>query len=267
MKTISIIGVGNLAACLIHRLIDSKTPVKIQLYDKDIKKNTYSRRKNISFSITIDSKISKSDMILLAVKPNKFASISEELSKYIKPKTIIISLMAGLKINLLSQSIDTKNTIVRVMTNINARYGNANSFYYIPKKHGNKNDKAITNFLEVFGECEKVKNEREIDKLTALSGSGPAYFIFFTEIVKKVFKDFGFNDTKSNRLAVDLFFSTAFTCKESGIDLKKIRNTVVSKNGTTQAALTTMKERKLEDIIMKSIKSAFKKSIEIGKNN
>mgnify|MGYP005692699795 FL=1 len=56
MKTISIIGVGNLAACLIHRLIYSKTPVKIQLYDKDIKKNNYSRRKNLSFSIKIDSK-------------------------------------------------------------------------------------------------------------------------------------------------------------------------------------------------------------------
>ena len=95
MKTISIIGVGNIAACLIHRLIESKTPVKIQLYDMDINKNTHTRRKNLSFSVTIDSKISKSDMILLAVKPSQFSSLSEALSKYIKPKTIIVSLMAG----------------------------------------------------------------------------------------------------------------------------------------------------------------------------
>jgi pyrroline-5-carboxylate reductase len=111
-----------------------------------------------------------------------------------------------------------------------------------------------------------VENENQIDKVTALTGSGPAYFIHFLEAIIQTFKNFGFSENKAETYAKELFYGTAITCMNENKNLKKTKDSVISKGGTTDAALKTLDALKFKSILTKSIKEAYNKAQQLGKN-
>ena len=111
-----------------------------------------------------------------------------------------------------------------------------------------------------------LKTEVQIDKATALIGSGPAYFIYFAESIFKTFQSFGFSKNESKNLVTDLFYGTALTCKEDKRDFEEIKKSIVSKGGTTESALKRLDRLQTKKIIMGSIKDAYIKAKSLGKN-
>ncbi len=267
IKNISIIGVGNLAKCFINRLITYKGKYKIFLYDINKKQDKYSSIKNVKFYRSINQYLSESQIVFLAIKPHDFKYVSKDIIEYGDKKSIVISLMAGTKLNVIDQALNKDFCTVRMMTNINAQFGNAQSFIYTKKDFPKNKFNNLVNFLKLFGVITRVNTEMQMDKLTALCGSGPAYFIYFTEIVKDTFKKFGFKESEAEQLSKNLFYSTGYTCYHSNNNMKDIKRTIVSKKGTTEAALVMMDKKNIRKVIMESIDQAYKKSIQLGKGN
>ena len=266
IKTISIIGAGNLAQCLIERIVACKQNYEILVYDIDKKKNKYSSKKNIKFFTNINQKISESQIILLAIKPNDMKFISDDIVKYGDKRSMLISLIAGTRLNMINKVFKKSFYIARIMTNINSQFGNAQSFIFAGTNFSQNKLKSLEYFFKLFGTTTIVKRESQIDKITALCGSGPAYFIYFTEIIKDTFKKFGFKENEAEQLSKHLFYSTSYTCFYKKDSMKDIKKMIVSKKGTTEAALNMMTKKNIKKIIMDSINQAYEKSIEIGKN-
>ena len=265
IKNISIIGAGNLARCFVERIITSKKNYKVFLFDVDKKKNKYSSVRNVNFYPKINQNLSESQLILLAIKPHDFKSVLKDIVEYGHKKSIVASLMAGVKLSIIEKNLNKDFYTARVMTNINAQFGNAQSFILLGKSFPKNRMDNLVNFFKLFGTTTRVNKEGQIDKLTALCGSGPAYFIYFTEIVKDTFKKFGFKENEAEQLSKYLFYSTGYTCYHNDSNMEDIKKTIVSKKGTTEAALVMMEKKNIRKVIMDSIDQAYKKSIQLGK--
>ena len=263
---LGIIGAGNLAQCLIDRISESKCNIEIILYDTDSSKKKFSKRNKLKFQKRIGKEISGCEILLVAVKPHVFPKITSDILKYVSNKTIVVSLMAGTKLNKINKDLNNQFITARVMTNINAKYGNALSFIYYKKNVEKKVISKIKRLFKLFGTISDVSNELQIDKITALCGSGPAYFIHFAEIIKNAFKRLGFKDKDAEDFSRNMFYATGFTCHRDKRKLNSIKSTVVSKKGTTEAALKQMTKSNIEKIIFNSIIKAYQRSIELGKN-
>ena len=264
-STVSIIGVGNLTQSLLKALIDKKYTGKVFIHDIDKNKKKFSLRNKIIFKNNISELVSASNFLIIAVKPNNYKKICLAIQSLIKSDTVIISVMAGIKCKSISSKCGRGELpIARVMTNINARFGYATTFIHYNKYVKNSQINKINKFWKIFGSLNNVRSETEIDKVTALLGSGPAYFLEFMQSMIMVFEKFGFSKKKSNTFVNELFYGTAYLCKNDKRDAESIKKTIISKGGTTEAALKSLKKNNFQKILEKSIIQAFKKAKNIS---
>ena len=264
-RNISIIGVGNLSQALLYCIKNKSLKFNINLYDLDKKKKVFASKKEWSFNAKINKKLAESDLVILAVKPNQYKDACSKINVYAKNKVVIVSLMAGITIKDLEKEFSDKLSIARVMTNINAKYSSAISSIYIDKQFRKDKIVSLKKFFSLFGSIKILKSESQINKITALIGSGPAYFIYFAESMVKTFQSFGFTKYESELLVCELFYGTAKTCITDKRSLNEIKKSVVSKGGTTEAALKKFDKLKTKKIVMESIREAFIRAEDLGK--
>jgi len=265
-KNISIIGVGNLTQTLLFCIKNTSTKLNINLYDLDNKKRVFASSKEWSFNSKIDKKINDCDLIIIAVKPTQYKKVCNAINNYVNKKLVVVSMMAGVKTKDLKDKLSGEVLIARVMTNINAKFGNAISSIYMEKRIKKNDITSLRNLFSLFGSVRFVKTEAQIDKITALLGSGPAYFIYFAESIVKAFQSFGYSKDESNNLVAELFYGTAKMCILDERSFEQIKKTVISKGGTTEAALKNLDNLKTKEKIKKSIKKAYVKAQALGKN-
>ena len=133
-KNISIIGVGNLTQTLLFCIKNTSTKLNINLYDLDNKKRVFASSKEWSFNSKIDKKINDCDLIIIAVKPTQYKKVCNDINNYVNKKLVVVSMMAGVKTKDLKDKLSGEVLIARVMTNINAKFGNAISSIYTEKR-------------------------------------------------------------------------------------------------------------------------------------
>ena len=265
LKRISIIGAGNLTQALLYSIDNSSLKMDINLYDKDKKKKVFASQKKWKFFTKVGKEIADSDIIIIAVKPNQYKNVCSDIKKEDIKDSIIVSLMAGVKISDLKAQLSTQSNVLRVMTNINAKYNNAISSVYFDKSFKKVHMAPLKKFFLLFGDIRVLKKEADIDKATAVIGSGPAYFIYFSESMIEIFQSFGFTKNESVDLVSELFYGTALLCKQDNRSFAKIKKSVVSKGGTTEAALQKLDRLQTKKILMESIKDAYAKAKSLGK--
>lgn len=189
------------------------------------------------------------DCVLLAVKPQTFREIKVDF----KDK-LVVSIMAGVKL------ADLPARSVRVMPNLGARVGKSVSSFVC----GNvrlEEKIFVKNLLEKFGMAIEVKSDDEIDKMTALTGSGPAYLYVFLSALNEVAKGFGF-DEKTTRKVLDGLVSGAVLAAK-GEDFEEMIKKIASKGGTTEAALKVLDEGKFKDVLKKAACAAYFRAKEL----
>ncbi len=254
MKTnITIIGFGTMGKAIANTLL----------------KNTCHNKNKVSaikiFTIDIDKKnvsgIKKSDFIILAVKPQDGNEAINQLKKHnLNKKTILISIMAGFSIKKIMQLSGHKK-IVRMMPNLGLSIGEGIAVW---KKVNlsNSENKKVKQFINKITENFEVKNEDTIDKSTAISGSGPAYFFLLASHLIKASKDLGLTEKEARKLVEKTFFASAVLGKDSNYSalIKKI----TSKGGTTEAALKIFKNKNFDKIVSKAVLSAYKRAKQLS---
>ncbi len=267
---ILIIGAGRMGEAILRawtsKQFNFKT--KITVIEIDPKKKSYIKSRYPNLSISKEIPLSwKGDLVLLAIKPQTFISMPKSFSSIKIDTKIVLSIMAGITLNKL-ESVSCLDAIyVRAMPNLASSVGKGVTGVY-SKKIGNQNNKnKINTLLGALGSVLWLKNEDLFDSLTAISGSGPAYFFLIFLTIKNIAKRLGF----TNKVANDLVSNTAEGALEifkENSNLEKLISDVASPGGTTEAALRVLMKNKpnLISVLNKAILAANKRSKQLGKN-
>ena len=250
MKTqATIIGFGTMGRAISKATLKNDRKVKIFGIDKN-NSNSNKALKNLK----------ESDFIILAVKPQNAKEAVEQIKNHINKKTILISIMAGVSIKKLTHFSNHKK-IVRMMPNLGLSVGEGIAVW---KRAGlsTLEIKKTKNFINKITENFEVKNEDTINKVTAISGSGPAYFFLLADSLIKACDSLGLTKNESQRLVEKTFSASAILGKENNYSalIKK----VASKNGTTEAARKVFQKEDFSRTVLKAVHSAYKRANELG---
>ena len=270
---ILLIGCGKMGGSLLEgivkshdnfNLIDVVDPVINDSYKSNFKKNKtnfYSDIKELKDSITYDS-------IIIATKPNNYVEILEDLKNHItvNEEILIISILAGIKIKKI-QNIIGSVPIIRAMPNIAASVAEGMTALIGNKKITNDKIDTANMIFQSIGNKIWLEDEGQMDSFTAISGSGPAYFFYFTECLHKIAIDEGFSEDVAKQISEQIMIGSGKLIKDSNIDVVQLRENVTSPNGTTEAALKVLcDDDGLLSKLREAIEKAKKRSIEISNN-
>ena len=271
---ILLIGCGKMGSSLLEGIVKSDNfdgmvdviePVIQDSFKEDFKES----KVNFYSDIRENKDTTNYDLILIATKPNIYEEIFNGLKNnlILNDKTLIVSVIAGIRISKIEEIVGSI-PIIRAMPNIAASVLEGMTALIGNKKITNKDILNVDLIFELIGEKIWLKNEAQMDSFTAISGSGPAYFFFFTECLKNIAIEEGFTEDVSNKISQQIIIGSGKLLKDSGIDPKELRENVTSPNGTTEAGLRVLADNKtgLLDKLRQAIIEAKNRSIEISNN-
>ena len=270
--TILLIGCGNMGSSLLKGIVKSDNfNGTVDVIEPAVQDSLIEEFKKSKVNFYSDIKENKDtikyNLIIVATKPNICEEIFNGLKNnlIINDKTLIVSILAGIRINKIEEIVGSV-PIIRAMPNIAASVLEGMTALIGNKKITNKDILNIDLIFELIGERIWLENEIQMDSFTAISGSGPAYFFFFTECLKNIAIEEGFTEDVANKISKQIIIGSGKLVKDSGIDPKELRENVTSPNGTTEAGLKTLLGNKtgLLDKLRRAILEAKKRSKEIS---
>ena len=271
---ILLIGCGKMGSSLLEGIVKSDNfdgmvdviePVIQDSFKEDFKES----KVNFYSDIRENKDAINYDLIIIATKPNIYEEIFNGLKNnlIINDKTLIVSILAGIRISKIEEIVGSI-PIIRAMPNIAASVLEGMTALIGNKKITHEDILNADLIFELIGEKMWLKNEAQMDSFTAISGSGPAYFFFFTECLKNIAIEEGFTEDVSNKISQQIIIGSGKLVKDSVIDPKELRENVTSPNGTTEAGLKVLADNKtgLLDKLKQAIMEAKNRSIEISDN-
>ena len=211
----------------------------------------------------IDDEISELDVLILATKPQQFSDLAKLLQPLLTANTIIISIMAGVKSSVIKEKLKVVK-IVRAMPNTPCQNGHgATGYYLFPEV--TKDEKEVTfKLLSSTGFCTEVKTEEDIDSVTAVSGSGPAYVYLFAKAMQEAGVSMGLEEKNTTKLVLQTLKGALNLMETSGETFDELIANVKSKGGTTEAALNNFIGSNFEQIVAESMQKAKDRASELS---
>lgn len=257
-KKIGLIGVGNMGTSILEGALGKRiiSPSQVWVYDKDKKKSSgFSRRTGVRVANGPKELCQRSDLILLAMKPQDFAGFAGESKKYFRKNSCVVSILAGLTTRKIGQTLGIK-TVVRAMPNLGAKVGESMTVITgDPKRSLHLAEKIFKGCGEVT-----VLPEKMFDLVTAISGSGPAYFFHLMELLADFGVKQGIRPSVAARLAIQTGLGAVLLAKSAGISCAGLRKMVTSKKGTTEAAFKTLRRKNFAKIFHLGLHAAARRS-------
>ena len=203
------------------------------------------------------------NVLFLAVKPQDLGDLLTKLHKNLNEKCLIISIAAGKTTAFIEQGMGQNNSVIRVMPNTPAQIGKGVSAISAGKYATSEDMTLATSLLSGCGIVVELPESQQ-DAVTALSGSGPAYFFNFVEEMIKGGISLGLPAEVATELAIGTIVGAAAMLQESGLDTATLRKNVTSPNGTTAAALNVFNESDLSGIVSKAMAAAKNRAQELA---
>ena len=264
---IAIIGCGNMGMAFANSFIQYNLVSKedLLLIEKNKERGAVLQEQKAGVVVdTISEKISAVDLVILSVKPQDYASVANELSALLQANQIVLSIMAGIPISKLQESLK-HDLIVRAMPNTPALVGKGVTGI---AKGEFATDAQLTitkNLLEAVGQV-VVVNEDQIDVVAAASGSGPAYYFYVTELLIEAAVSHGLSRDVAQVLVENTFIGSSALFENSDDNVVELRRKVTSPKGTTQAAIEFLESKDLKSIWQNALGAAINRAEEISKN-
>jgi len=268
MNTIGFIGSGNMAEALIKGIIAAGVykPESISISDiRTERLELLAERYNVVALEKNDQLAVKSDVIVLSVKPQNMADVLGDIKEAVRPGTLVISIAAGIKVAKIS-SVLGDIAIVRVMPNTPALIGEGASALFANDKAKPMLERAKVIFSAV-GKAVIIEDEDLMDAVTAVSGSGPAYYFLLTEEMIKAAVDLGLSEDVAKNLVLQTSKGAALlaaSADEQGESPAQLRQKVTSPGGTTEAALKVFAEGRFGPLVGSAIKRARDRGRELS---
>lgn len=205
------------------------------------------------------------DIVVLAVKPQLMNDVLPSLQPLIAPSTIVLSVAAGVTIATLSAALGTE-LIVRTIPNTPAMIGQGVTAAFASSRVGSDARRAASTLLRANGTVVWMDKEADIDRATAVSGSGPAYVFHLVEALAAAGRDLGLDGEKADGLARQTVIGAAALLASSENDPATLRERVTSKGGTTAAALAVlMGEDGLTTLMSEAVRAAHERAIALSR--
>lgn len=266
--TITFIGCGNMSRSLIGGLIaNGIKPEKLIATDPDDnQRNAITEQFGVATFTDNKEAIANADVILLAVKPQVMHGVVSDIAESIKgTNKLIISIAAGVKLDSIISWLGEQAAVVRVMPNTPALI-QAGAAAIIASEHTTDVQKNIAEaMMRSVGTAIWLDSEEQMDAVTALSGSGPAYFFYFMEAMEKAAIEMGLNEQQARLLTIETAVGASKMALMSSSDPSELRRQVTSPGGTTEQALNTFMQNNMEAIVEKAMQAAQQRSIELSK--
>ncbi|XZG69567.1 pyrroline-5-carboxylate reductase [Chitinibacteraceae bacterium HSL-7] len=257
------IGGGNMATAMLGGMLSqgfAASDIHIVEPD-DAKRADFEKQWGVTTSAP-GTPLPESAAIVLAVKPQQMKAVAEQLAPQIG-QAMLISIAAGIRADALARWFGSER-VVRVMPNTPALIRKGISGAYATAAVSSADHALASRILESIGEVVWVDSEDDIDGITAISGSGPAYVFFFIEALQAAAKAQGFDDATARRLAYQTFAGSVDLAMQSSEDAETLRQRVTSKGGTTERAIKAFETSQLRATIIAGASAAAARSRELG---
>jgi len=265
-ETIGFLGFGNMGAAIARGLLDAGTisPKRLLVYDIDAGKCAEAEKLGAVVVPSPAELARLSDVLVLAVKPQGMPEALEQIRSGWNKRTLVVSIAAGISCGYIQERLGKGTRVVRVMPNTPALV-KAGAAAIAPSPECTHRDAFVAETIfRAVGEVERVP-ESLIDAVTALSGSGPAYFFLMVESLVKAAVAQGMPEPQATTLAAQTLLGAGKLLKESQESPATLRERVTSKGGTTAAALAAFQEGGFERLVKAGVDAAAARAKELGK--
>lgn len=267
-QKIGFIGAGNMASALIQGLISQGTDAgSLLVTDIDADKPvTLARAHGIQAASEADI-AAGADIIVLAVKPQVMQAACESLAAQLAQnsnKPLFISVAAGITLASLEQWLGNRPAVVRCMPNTPALVGKGATGLFANDEVNEQQRQATSEIMAAIGMSVWVPQETDLDAVTAVSGSGPAYFFLFMEAMQEAALDMGLDENLARALVRQTAAGAAELAAQSDDDVAELRRKVTSPGGTTEQAILSFEADQLRVIVARALQAARRRSQELA---
>ena len=263
---IAFIGGGNMATALISSLYGSRHNVdRIQVADPGVEARDRLRmRWPVTCYEHAADAIEGMDAIVLAVKPQVLPLVLEEIGDIVNNEQLVISIVAGIHTSQIASKLKSNPPIVRTMPNTPALIGLGITGMYARVNCTLAQRELSQNLMESAGEVVWLDKEKLLDVVTALSGSGPAYFYYLVESLRNAGTRLGLPEEVAAKLALHTAHGASAMAVQSDADVIELRQQVTTPGGTTQAAMETLNAGHFEQLIDTAVTAATRRGQELA---
>lgn len=265
---ISFIGAGNMASAIIGGMLDSGFKAANIWASAPNDSHLQSIRKRFGISVTTDNRYcaQQADMVVLAVKPQAMADVCRDIAPVVQnTNPLMVSIAAGLGTNTLDEWLGGGLSIVRVMPNTPSLVGKGAAGLFANESVNPAQKKMVQSVFEGIGMAVWVEDEAQLHSVTALSGSGPAYFFLMLESLEAAATEAGMDLKTARQLAIQTMAGAAEMAARSEHDPAQLKKNVMSPGGTTERAVNTFEQGGMGDLVKKAYNAAYKRSEEMAR--
>ncbi len=261
------IGAGNMAWAIASGVVEAGLYQGAQIIAADIsadRRRLFAER--LQSAVTDDNSLvaREAEIVILAVKPQQVSEVLEPLAGKIGRGQLVVSIMAGVATGKIEQLLAGEVAVVRVMPNLALSVGAGMTAIAAGVRASQEQVKAVERIFNSGGRT-LVVAEEQMHAVTAVSGSGPAYFFYFVEAMIRGGIEAGLSDEQAQVLAKQTLLGAAKTLLNRSEEPGELRRQVTSKGGTTAAALEVMETSELDKVIIRAVLAADRRSKELGK--
>ncbi len=267
MKKIGFVGAGKMASAIIKGLIKTgfANPDDITATQAEVEQ-LEEKSRVLGIKVIADNKVlaQKSDVIFVAVKPNQAVDVLKEINPYITSEKLVVSIAAGVTLNKLEANLPIGTRVIRVMPNTPALVGEGMSGMIGGKFAKHEDLTYISNLLSTIGKCIIVDNEAQMDIVTAISGSGPAFYYKVINEIARAGEKLGLDYEKSLLLSIQTAIGSAKMALKREVSMEELISNVATKGGCTRVGVDCMDNNDSEKLFYNVIKSTTEKAHALG---
>jgi pyrroline-5-carboxylate reductase len=263
---IAFVGGGVMAEAFIRGMLKKGLARPEEIIASDPlagRRTSLSEKLGIRVSASNLEAISGAGTVVLAVKPQVLGKVLRELSGSIAPSTLLLTFVAGARVEAIRQALGTK-AIVRIMPNTPCQIGEGISAWTATADTSAQQRERARQIIAALGEEVYVENEEYLDMATALSGSGPAYVFLFIEALIDAGVHMGLSRAVSEKLVLQTVRGSAIFAQSSGLHPAVLRNMVTSPGGTTAEALYRLEKGGFRAMLSRAVGAAYEKAKLLG---
>lgn len=268
MKKLAIIGAGSMSEALLSGIIESRLLTGQNIWvtnrSNQEKLQKLQQQYGVNYTYDLTELFLDADVVILAMKPKDAASALQLISPYLTNSMLIVSVMAGISIKSMKMLTNPNLAFVRAMPNTSAAVGKSATAFAVNGNVTEKQTEMAKTMFETVGLATLVKEE-QLDAVTGLSGSGPAYIYYLIEAMEKSAVEIGLDQEVAQQLIVQTLQGAAEMVSKSTKQPRQLRLEVTSPGGTTEAGIGILESHNVQEAFIACIKEAAAQSKRMGK--
>ena len=267
-KKVGFIGAGNMAGALIKGVMSAGLYARDEIVASDAvpgQLRRVTRRYGIAGTRDNQALVRRAETVVLAVKPQILDAVLAEIRPAVTPAKRFVSIAAGVPLKRLERGLGSDARVIRVMPNTPALLGKSMTVVVRGTHATPADEKLALAFFRGVGDALAVRDEKLLDAVTGLSGSGPAYVYLFAEALIAGGVEKGLSPAIAERLTLQTLAGAVAMLQETGQSPKELRDMVSSPGGTTLAGLARLEEERFSRTVAAAVDAATRRSRELGR--